>query len=188
MKKHANTKVLFAISGRNTLRQPRRSILLGGAIAFSVLVICLAMGFTTGMENSVQDNVTIFSAGHILINGYVRSESGRTQNRVGDQALAEAVRKDIPQALSVSATAQSDRATVVFGSREQQLRLRGVDWSTDRLFSGSLILSQGDWKSATGDRQMMLGAQSAKRFGLGLGDSLLVRLSTFSGQQNVTEY
>ena len=188
MKKNANTKVLFAISGRNTLRQPRRSLLLGGAIAFSVLVICLAMGFTAGMENSVQNNVTIFSAGHILINGYVRSESGRAQNRISDQALVEVVKKDIPQALSVSPTAQSDRATVVFGSREQQLRLRGVDWSTDKLFSGSLILSQGDWNTAKGDRQMLLGAQSAKRFGLGLGDSLLVRLSTFSGQQNVTEY
>ncbi|MCX7026503.1 MAG: FtsX-like permease family protein [Spirochaetes bacterium] len=185
--KNGNMKMLFSISSKNTLRQPRRSLLLGGAIAFSVLIISLAMGFTKGMEKSVQDNVTLFSAGHILINGYVRSESGRAQNRISDQALAEAVKKDIPQALSVSATAQS-QATIVFGSREQQLRLRGVDWSADRLFSGSLILKQGDWQTAKADRQMILGAQSAKRFGLGLGDSLLVRLSTFSGQQNVTEY
>jgi ABC-type lipoprotein release transport system permease subunit len=188
MKKNNNYKIMFSMSSKNTLRQPRRSLLLGGAIAFSVLIISLAMGFTTGMEKSVQNNVTIFSAGHILINGYVSSESGRTQNRISDQTLAEAVKKDIPQALSVSATAQSQRATIVFGSSEQQLRLRGVDWATDKLFSGSLILKEGDWTSAKADRSMMLGAQSAKRFGLGLGDSLLVRLSTFSGQQNVVEY
>jgi putative ABC transport system permease protein len=33
-----------------------------------------------------------------------------------------------------------------------------------------------------------MGAQSARRFGLGLGDSVFVRLSTVTGQQNVTEY
>lgn len=187
MKRNGNYKVLFSISSKNTLRQPRRSLLLGGAIAFSVLIIALAMGFTAGMEQSVQDNVTLYSAGHILVNGYARSESGRAQNRISDQGLAEAVKSDLPQALSVSPTAQA-QATVVFGSREQQLRLRGVDWATDKLFSGSLILRQGDWQSAKEDRAMVLGAQSAKRFGLGLGDSLLVRLSTFSGQQNVVEY
>jgi ABC-type lipoprotein release transport system permease subunit len=187
MKNNKDFGVLFSIARKNTFRQPRRSILLGGAIAFSVLIISLAIGFTTGMEKAVQNNVTIFSAGHILINGYVSSESGRAQNRISDQSLVDAVKKDVPSALGVSTTAQA-QATVVFGSREQQLRVRGVDWNTDKLFSSSLILTKGDWQTAKSDRFIILGAQSAKRFGLGLGDSVMVRLSTFSGQQNVTEY
>jgi ABC-type lipoprotein release transport system permease subunit len=172
---------------RNTLRQPRRTMLLGGAIAFGVIIICLASGFTSGMEVAVQDNVTLFSAGHVLVSGIAASESGRAQNRISDVSLAQKAKQILPEAVSISETAQS-QATVVFGSREQQLRVRGVDWTADKLFSGSLILTQGDWTAAKADRAIILGAQSARRFGLGLGDSLFVKLSTVSGQQNVTEY
>lgn len=172
---------------RNTLRQPRRTLLLGGAIAFGVIIISLASGFTSGMEKAVQDNVTLFSAGHVIVSGITASETGRAQNRISDATLVEAARKILPSAVSISETAQS-QATVVFGSREQQLRVRGVDWAADKLFSQSLILTQGDWTAAKADRAIVLGAQSARRFGLGLGDSLFVKLSTVSGQQNVTEY
>jgi len=172
---------------RNTLRQPRRTLLLGGAIAFGVIVICLASGFTAGMEQAVQANVTLFSAGHILVNGFSASASGRAQARIEDPSLEAKAREILPEAISVSPTAQS-QATIVFGSREQQLRVRGVDWSGDKLFSKSLILTQGDWISAVKDRSLLMGAQSARRFGLGLGDSVFVRLSTVTGQQNVMEY
>jgi len=172
---------------KNTLRQPRRSALLGGAIAFGVVIISLAGGFTSGMEDAVQSNVTLFSAGHVLVSGIAASESGRAQNRISDPALAEKVKEILPEAVSVSPTAQA-QSTVIFGSREQQLRLRGIDWSADKLYTRNLILSQGDWTSAVGDRAIILGAQSARRFGLGLGDSVIVRLSTMSGQQNATEY
>ena len=172
---------------RNTLRQPRRTLLLGGAIAFGVIIICLSSGFTTGMETAVQNNVTLFSAGHLLVNGITASESGRMQNRVSDPTLIGKTGEILPEAVSVSPTAQV-QATVVFGSREQQLRVRGIDWASDKLFSQNLILTQGDWSGARSERSILLGAQSARRFGLGLGDSVFVRMSTVSGQQNATEY
>lgn len=179
--------IQLSMALKNTLRQPRRSALLGGAIAFGVVIISLAGGFTSGMEDAVQSNVTLFSAGHVLVSGIAASESGRAQNRISDPALAEKVKEILPEAVSVSPTAQA-QSTVIFGSREQQLRLRGIDWSADKLYTRNLILSQGDWSSAVGDRAIILGAQSARRFGLGLGDSVIVRLSTMSGQQNATEY
>lgn len=172
---------------RNTLRQPHRTILLGGAIALGVAIICLVNGFTAGMEKSVQANVTLFSAGHVLVNGITASESGRAQSRITDETLEGKVKELLPEAVSVSKTAQV-QATVVFGSREQQLRLRGVDWKQDALFSENLVLTGGDWEGAKRDRMIILGAQSARRFGLGLGDSVMARFSTVSGQQNVTEY
>ncbi len=175
------------IAMKNTLRQPRRSLLLGGAIAFGLAVICLASSFSSGMEKAVQANVTLFSAGHIVVGGTVRSASGRELSRIEDPGFAQAVSGLVPEALSVSPTAQA-QATVVFGSREQQLMVRGVDWDKDRLFGSSLILLSGDWEKARKDRSILMGAQAAKRFGLGLGDSVFVRLSTVSGQQNVMEY
>lgn len=179
--------IRFSMALKNTLRQPRRSLLLGGAIAFGVLVMSLASGFTAGMEKALQDNVTLLSSGHVLVSGTSVSLSGRTQNRIRDPGLATAVKKLLPGALSIAATSQA-QATIVYGTREQQLRIRGVDWPLDRLYSENLILVQGDWTAARSDRSITLGARSARRFGIGLGDTLLVRLSTVSGQQNVVEY
>ena len=118
--------IQLSMALKNTLRQPRRSALLGGAIAFGVVIISLAGGFTSGMEDAVQNNVTLFSAGHLLVSGIAASESGRAQHRISDPALAEKVKEILPEAVSVSPTAQA-QSTVIFGSREQQLRLRGID-------------------------------------------------------------
>lgn len=179
--------IQFTMALRNTVRQPRRTLLLCGAIAFGVIIICLTTGFTSGMESAVQNNVTLFSGGHILVSGMTASQNGKIQNRVTDKGFMEKVKGLLPDAISVSPTAQT-QATVVFGSKEQQLKIRGVDWSSDKLFSQNLILSEGDWKTATADRMVILGTQSARRFGLGIGDSVVVRLSTVTGQQNVVDY
>ncbi|GAB6275686.1 MAG: hypothetical protein SAMD01599839_02260 [Rectinema sp.] len=88
---------------------------------------------------------------------------------------------------TVSPIAQS-RATVVFGTREIQLTLRGVDWAKDQLYHDSLILAKGDWKGLENSRTMLMSAQTADRFGLSVGDQVVVRLNTASGQQNVTDY
>lgn len=172
---------------RNTVRQPRRTFLLGGAIAFGVIVICLVSGFSSGMEAAVQNNVTLYSGGHILVNGMSFGGAGRVQNRITDATLSGKVSELLPEATSVAPTAQA-QTTIVFGSREQQLRVRGVDWKSDRLFAESLVLAEGSWEAATADRSILLGSQSVRRFGLGLGDTVFVKLSTASGQQNVTEY
>lgn len=191
---------------RNTVRQPRRTFLLGGAIAFGVIVICLVSGFSSGMEAAVQNNVTLYSGGHILVSGMSfgggsgsagagsgfgtgsgLGGAGRVQNRITDATFAGKVGELLPDATSIAPTAQA-QTTIVFGSREQQLRVRGVEWKSDRLFAESLVLVEGSWEAVAADRSILLGSQSARRFGLGLGDTVFVKLSTASGQQNVTEY
>ena len=103
--------IQLSMALKNTLRQPRRSALLGGAIAFGVVIISLASGFTSGMEDAVQSNVTLFSAGHVLVSGIAASESGRAQNRISDPALAGKVEEILPEAVSVSPTAQDRKST-----------------------------------------------------------------------------
>lgn len=175
------------LAARNVRRQPHRTIALGGAVAFSALVMALISGFVNGMDLAVQDNVTLYSGGHVLVSGYTASWSGRLQNRFSDDAVANIVEGTGGGILTVSPLAQS-RATVVFGTREIQLTLRGVDWSKDQLYHDSLILTRGDWKGLESARTMLMSAQTADRFGLAVGDQVVVRLTTASGQQNVTDY
>ncbi|MDQ7796638.1 MAG: FtsX-like permease family protein [Spirochaetia bacterium] len=175
------------LAARNVRRQPHRTIALGGAVAFSALVMTLISGFVNGMDSAIQDNVTLYSGGHVLVSGYTVSWSGRLQSRFADEAVANIVQSAYPEIRTASPISQT-RATVVFGSREVQLSLRGVDWGKDELYHSSLILSKGDWKSLAAPRTMLMSAQTAARFGLSTGDAVLVRLSTASGQQNVTDY
>ncbi len=175
------------LAARNVRRQPHRTIALGGAVAFSALVMALISGFVNGMDLAIQDNVTLYSGGHVLISGYTASWSGRLQNRFADDTIANIVEGTGGGIRTVSPLAQS-RATVVFGTREIQLTLRGVDWSKDQLYHDSLILTGGDWKGLESARTMLMSAQTAERFGLAVGDQVVVRLTTASGQQNVTDY
>jgi putative ABC transport system permease protein len=180
--------MIMTMAMRNLGRQKRRSLLLGSAVAFAVLVICLSSGITAGMNKAVQDNITLATGGHVLVTGSLRSASGRIQTRMRDDgSMAKAIAGRVAGLRSVSPLV-SVQANLVFGSREQQIILRGVDWSEDRLYRENLILAQGSMKAAAEPRAVMLGARAARRFGLGLGDSLLARFSTASGQQNVTEY
>jgi ABC-type lipoprotein release transport system permease subunit len=175
------------LAARNVRRQPHRTIALGGAVAFSALVMALISGFVNGMDLAIQDNVTLYSGGHVLISGYTASWSGKLQNRFSDANVAKIVESTDGGIRTVSPIAQS-RATVVFGTREIQLTLRGVDWTKDQLYHDSLILSKGDWKGLESSRTMLMSAQTANRFGLSVGDQVVVRLNTASGQQNVTDY
>lgn len=175
------------LAARNVRRQPHRTIALGGAVAFSALVMTLILGFVNGMDLAIQDNVTLYSGGHVLISGYTASWSGRLQNRFADDNVAKTVGSTNSDIRTVSPIAQS-RATVVFGTREIQLTLRGVDWAKDQLYHDSLILAKGDWKGLENSRTMLMSAQTADRFGLSVGDQVVVRLNTASGQQNVTDY
>ena len=184
----SNLKLHFKLAARNVRRQPNRTIALGGAVAFSALVMTLISGFVSGMDTAIQDNVTLYSGGHILISGYTPSWSGRLQNRFVDDEIATIVGSAVTDIRTVSPLAQA-RATVVFGTREIQLTLRGIDWTKDELYHDSLLLSSGDWKALNEhDRSMLMSSQTADRFGLAIGDQVVVRLTTASGQQNVTDY
>lgn len=180
-------KMHIRLAARNLGRQPHRTIALGGAVAFSALVMNLIAGFVNGMDAAVQNNVTLYAGGHVLVSAYTVSWSGRSQNRATGSEVVDLVRQVVPEVRSATTLVQT-RATMVFGSRELQMILRGIDWEDDQLYRTMLMLKEGNWNSAGISRPMVLSAQSAERFGLALGDEVLVRMSTASGQQNVTEY
>jgi putative ABC transport system permease protein len=85
-----NARIAF----RNLSRQKKRSFLLGGAIAFGILIITLVNSFTAGVVENVQENFSHFLAGHIFLTGYEKSDSGRLINVIRDDAvLTEVIRR-----------------------------------------------------------------------------------------------
>jgi putative ABC transport system permease protein len=54
------------IAARNLSRQKKRSLLLGFAIAFGVMIITLVNGFTTGALNNIKENFFLPAGGSHL--------------------------------------------------------------------------------------------------------------------------
>lgn len=68
-------KMLFNLSLRNLLRQKRRNLMLGLAIALGVAILIMASSFSHGIEDIMFNKIVTYVAGHVSIN--LNEGSGR---------------------------------------------------------------------------------------------------------------
>jgi ABC-type lipoprotein release transport system permease subunit len=71
--------VILKISLRNLLRQKRRNILLGSAMAFGTMILVLASSFSHGISDVLFNKIVVYVAGHVSV-GF--SESGNMYRQV----------------------------------------------------------------------------------------------------------
>ncbi|HUX52215.1 MAG TPA: hypothetical protein VMW73_15580, partial [Spirochaetia bacterium] len=77
--------ILMAL--RNLNRQKKRSFLLGGAIAFGLMIVTIINGFTGSFVQNVDENFSHLFAGHIFITGTEKLANGRRVSIIRDDAL-----------------------------------------------------------------------------------------------------
>jgi len=178
----------FRIALRNMTRQKRRSLLLASAIAIGVMIITLLDGFTGGLSVNLRRNLSSASAGHIFITGSVTRESGRNLDVIRDDAALMAAIREAgvrPAYLTKRSTIQG---TLIFGSTQVRQRIDGVSWDGESFFKDRLVLLQGNLDGITNPKSLILPAATAKLLHAEVGDTVLCRLTTVSGQQNVDEF
>ncbi len=176
----------FRIAYRNVLRQVKRALLLGGAIAFGFFIFTLLNGFTGGLLDSVSKNFADLSGGHIYISGTEVSNLGSEISVIRDTQTAEsALAALVDQVLSYN-TRSSARASLIAGSKQETLQLEGVNLSQETDFIDSLHFSQG---SAEEFLKNPIGILVPEKFlaklGIEVGESIVVKTTTINGQQNV---
>ena len=79
-------------------------------------------------------------------------------------------------------------ATLVFGSKQTNQFLEGVDWFAESNFLSNLSLVKGAPPRPDQRNALILPEATAKRLQVSIGDQVLVRLGTVTGQQNVGEF
>ena len=175
------------IALRNIARQKKRTALLGGAIAFGTLVIVLMGSFAAGVLENVRENFTGIFGGHIYLSGQELSPSGRVLGRIGDtEVLAEALRS-VDGKVSTSRLRSRARGEVIFGSREESVNVDGVDWQAEAELWQRLGVVQGDRGLLSRENGAILPASVASALGVEVGETVLFRMSTVTGQANVGE-
>ncbi|HET6487191.1 MAG TPA: ABC transporter permease, partial [Spirochaetia bacterium] len=178
---------LASIALKNLNRQKKRSFLLGGAIAFGVLIVTVIDGFSGAFMQNVSRNFADIAAGHIFVEGAEKTASGKTVSVIRDDSVLMDVLKKTGVPAQYISRRSIGSGTLIFESRKTQIGIRGVDFSRESYLKDRLTLSQGSFKDMENRQGLILSESTAKRLNAQIGDRLLFQLTTVTGQQNVGE-
>ena len=177
------------IAFRNVSRQRKRSLLLGGAIAFGFFVFVLINALTGGLLETLQSNVASSLGGDIYVTGTEVSEQGSEIAVIRDSATLEAALPVIEEQVRAYNTRSSARASLVFGSRQVTQQLVGVNVAEETSFLDTLTFVEGSPQAFLDTpNAVLLPLETLQDLGLEVGESVIARTSTITGQQNVGDF
>lgn len=179
---------LISMAFRNLSRQKRRSFLLGGAIAFGIMIVTIISSLAGGLMGNVAANIAHLFAGHIFIEGVEKSPSGKNLEIIRNDMVIN----DTIQAAGLSDAYIQKRSgaavTLIFEGKKTQQSIIGVDFDKERLLRERVSFIKGGFDQATAPNSLFVSEQVAKKLKVDVGDRLLAQTKTVTGQFNVGEF
>ncbi len=180
-------KTTANIAFRNLSRQKKRSFLLGGAIAFGVMIVTLINGFAGAFSANVSENFSHLLAGHVFVSGAEKNGDKELSVIRDDAALSQAVR-DAGIPLKYLTRRSEFSGTLIFEGKKIRTNVAGVELATEDYLRERLVLKEGSWDNAADPKALILSEKIAERLNVQVGDRLLVQMQTVNGQNNVGEF
>lgn len=176
------------IAFRNLNRQKKRSFLLGGAIAFGVMIVTLINGFAGAFSANVAENFSHLMAGHIFISGAEKAAAGSDEIAVirDDEALNAAIAASGIDARYVTRRSEFS-GTLIFEGKKIRTNVTGVELGRELYLRERLLLKEGSWEAMSDPRAVILSEKIADKLNIEVGDRVLVQMKTVNGQNNVGE-
>lgn len=177
-----NWKIILFISFRNYMRQKRRNLLLGAAIAFGVVVLTTANGFSRGIADNILNRIVVYISGHVKINAI---ESGRIMSPIirDRERLIKVVQETVPDVVRIDESVGT-YGRAVGNSRSEYVFFVGVNF--DKEFESQFRLIKGSyerfWNPEPGIIPVMISEQKAKALNVKLYDQIRIRLTNVNGQ------
>lgn len=180
-----NARIAF----RNLNRQKKRSFLLGGAIAFGLMIIIMLTAFTAGVVVNVQQNGSLLLAGHIFLIGMEKTESGMVTNVIRDDTFIRDTLKELDIEVKSIAKCSSFTGTLIFEDEYLQQKIDGIEPEKEENLKERLVLKKGTFDALSSDpRALIISEKVATQLNAAVGDNILVKLTTSTGQVNVGEF
>ncbi len=185
---------LILIALRNLSRQKRRTFLLGGAIAFGILIVTLINGFAGSFVENVSENFSQLLAGHIFIEGVEKQESGGEVEIIRDDKALLAALEEAEVPVEFLTKRSSFSGGMVFQGVEVRQEVVGVDWQEETFLPERLVLLEGDFASMqqTSDfgqkNGIIISRDVADALNVQLDDRVDMKLRTVDGQLNVARF
>ena len=180
--------ILPKIALRNLSRQKKRSLLLGGAIAFGIMIVTLINGFAGAFINNVSENFAYLMAGHVFIQGSEKSASGKRVSVIRDDSVIFQSVKNSNLVYNFATKASEVSATLVFEGKSIRQNLTGLDIQNSTFLKDRLVLKQGSWDAASQASAIILSEKIATKLNVLPGDRLTAQFQTATGQNNVADF
>jgi ABC-type lipoprotein release transport system permease subunit len=180
--------LLIRLSLRNLLRQKRRNILLGSAMAIGVAILVMANSFSHGISDIMFNKIMRYVTGHVAVRFNERGGVWREIFR--DRARAFAALKDEPL------IEQADESIAMFAraignGRSDNIILIGADTrkgaSREQLaeLEQSFRLVEGSWKDIENpaiENPVIISQDKARYLNVKKSDTVRVRFRNMFGQ------
>ena len=173
---------------RNVFRQKKRSILLASAIAFGMLAITLLNSLTLAMGTAVKTNFSAALGGHVYISGEVVSPRYYTSNRINEPEFIQQLIADSGFDLVEVKYRSNVRGQVIFGSQSDSISIQGIDLNNETKLAKRIEVRRGNFSQLRQSNTIALPVKQARALGANIGDTVLVKANTTSGQQNLLQW
>jgi ABC-type lipoprotein release transport system permease subunit len=184
-------KQVMIISFRNLVRQKRRNLLLGIAIAFGAMVLILANALSHGISRVMFERIVRYTAGHVSVS-YMRN--GQMMNQVfnDDARILNAIKQAAPEAVRTEEGVGVFSRAIGNGVADNVI-LIGVDLSRNLTekdieeFSSNFKIIQGSIMALNDKSKgtpVVLSEQKAKYLKVKMGDALRVRFTGVTNQSS----
>ena len=176
------------VAFRNISRQRKRSFLLAGAIAFGMLVITIINALTGGLVGNIRENFSHALGGHVFITGREFTERGQVITKIRpDERLDQLLEENADRIQAFTKRSQA-LPSLIFGSKQTMHLVYGVDFHEEDKLLGSLVVTQGSLDQVLqAENAVILPLPAAERLGVEVGETILIKLETLTGQHNVGE-
>ena len=173
---------------RNLSRQKKRTFLLGGAIAFGIMIVTVINGFVGAFVANISENFANLAAGHVFIQGVEKSASGKEYEIIRDDTALMAAAKQAGIPARYVTKRSSFQGNLIFAGKTAQLAINGVDFSNETFLPERLMFKSGGMAGMAEKQGLVISEPTAKRLNVQVGDRVLVQMKTYTGQNNVGEF
>ncbi|MCX7023875.1 MAG: FtsX-like permease family protein [Spirochaetes bacterium] len=183
-------KTIANIAFRNLSRQKKRSVLLGAAIAFGVMIVTLINGFAGAFVSNVSDNFSYLLAGHVFVSGVEKTGAklDKEIEVIRDDAVLTAALKDAGVPAKYVTRRSDFDGSLIFEGKKVFHSIAGTDLANERFLRDRLVLKEGSWDNMKDPRAIVLSDKIAGKLNVQVGDRILVSLKTAAGQNNAGEF
>ncbi len=178
-----------SIALRNLNRQKKRSILLGGAIAFGIMIVTLINGFAGSLSPNLSQNFAHLLAGHVFISGKEMVKDSKDISLIRDDAALTAALTAAGDMVQYVTRRSGFYGTFIFEGKKVPNMVAGAYLAKENYLKDRLQLLEGSWEATLDEpRALIISDVIAKKLNVRIGDRLLVQMETITNQSNVGEF
>ncbi len=180
--------IFIRIAWRNVVRNPARSLITIGAVAFGLAALIFLKSFVTGADHQMVANYTDLFIGHIQIHklGFQKN-MGLDKSINNPYSLARSL-LDVPSVKAWSPRVK-DFALVSSAENSAGVLLMGIDPINERHLSTlHERVRAGRWLEEGDDDKIVIGRQLAENLSVGLDDKIVVMSQGADGSLSASAF